>query len=105
MRPSACKEESIVPANTVDVIVIGSGISGGWAAKELTEKGMKTLVLEAGQTIVPERDYTEHVPTWDVKFRGMRDRKAELRDQPVQLHIVDEWNTKLFFNDRENPYT
>jgi choline dehydrogenase-like flavoprotein len=92
-------------ANTYDAIVIGSGISGGWAAKELTEKGMETLVLEAGQTIVPERDYVEHVGVWDVKFRGMRDRKFEEVYQPVQRQIGDEWNSKFFVNDLENPYT
>ena len=91
--------------NTYDAIVIGSGISGGWAVKELTEKGMRTLVLEAGQTIVPECDYVEHVPAWDVKFRGMRDRKYEETYQPVQRHIGDEWNSKFFVNDLENPYT
>jgi choline dehydrogenase-like flavoprotein len=92
-------------SNTYDAIVIGSGITGGWAVKELTEKGLETLVLEAGQTIVPERDYVEHVPVWDVKFRGMRDRKAEAVNQPVQRHIGDEWNAKFFVNDVENPYT
>ncbi|HXE15417.1 MAG TPA: GMC family oxidoreductase [Bryobacteraceae bacterium] len=92
-------------ANTYDAIVVGSGLSGGWAAKELTEKGMKTLVLEAGQTIVPERDYVEHVPVWNVKFRGLRDRKYEEAYQPVQRHIGDEWNSKFFVNDLENPYT
>jgi choline dehydrogenase-like flavoprotein len=94
-----------MPANTYDAIVIGSGMSGGWAAKELTEKGMQTLVLEAGRSIVPEKDYVEHVPTWQVKFRGMRDRKGDLQNQPIQSHISDEWNAKFFVNDRENPYT
>lgn len=92
-------------ANTYDAIVIGSGITGGWAAKELTEKGLQTIVLEAGQTIVPERDYVEHVPTWDVKFRGMRDRQHEKVHQQVQRHIGDEWNAKFFVDDLENPYT
>ncbi len=92
-------------ANTFDAIVIGSGMSGGWAAKELTEKGMQTVVLEAGRSIVPEVDYVEHVPTWQVKFRGLRDRKADLQDRPMQLNIGDEWNTKFFVNDHENPYT
>jgi choline dehydrogenase-like flavoprotein len=92
-------------ANTYDAIVIGSGVSGGWAAKELTEKGMQTLVLEAGPMIVPERDYVEHVPTWDIKYRGMRDRKFEEVYQPIQRQIGDEWNSKFFVNDLDNPYT
>jgi choline dehydrogenase-like flavoprotein len=92
-------------ANTFDAIVIGSGITGGWAAKELTEKGLKTIVLEAGRTIVPSRDYVEHVPVWDVKFRSLRDRKFEEIYQPVQRHVGDEWNAKFYVNDAENPYT
>jgi choline dehydrogenase-like flavoprotein len=47
---------------TYDAIVIGSGMTGGRAAKELAEKGLKTLVLEAGRPVVPEEDYVEHVP-------------------------------------------
>jgi len=90
---------------TYDAIVIGSGMSGGWAAKELTEQGMETLVLEAGRSIVPEVDYVEHVPTWEVKFRGLGDRKKMLRDQPIQREVGDEWNAKFFVNDRENPYS
>ena len=58
-----------------DAIVIGSGITGGWAAKELGEKGLQTLVLEAGRPIDPDTDYAEHVPEWEVKYRGMGDRK------------------------------
>jgi choline dehydrogenase-like flavoprotein len=92
-------------ANSYDAIVIGSGITGGWAAKELTEKGLRTIVLEAGQTIVPERDYVEHVPVWKVKFHGMRDRQYEKVHQPVQRQIGDEWNAKFFVDDIENPYT
>lgn len=90
-----------------DAIVVGSGITGGWAAKELTEKGLKTLVLEAGRPIVPEQDYVEHVATWEVKFRGLGDRKKQLADQPIQstCYACDEWSSKFFVSDKENPYT
>lgn len=90
-----------------DAIVVGSGITGGWAAKELTEKGLKTLVLEAGRPILPEQDYVEHVPTWEVKFRGLGDRKKQLADQPIQstCYACDEWSSKFFVSDKENPYT
>lgn len=90
-----------------DAIVIGSGITGGWAAKELTEKGLKTLVLEAGRLIVPEEDYVEHVPTWEMKFRGLGDRRRLLDDQPIQstCYACDEWSSKFFVSDTQNPYT
>ena len=92
---------------TYDAIVVGSGITGGWAAKELTEKGLKTLVLEAGRPIVPEEDYVEHVPPWETRFRGMRDRKRQREDQPIQSlnYACDEWSAKFFVSDTENPYT
>ena len=45
---------------TYDAIVVGSGISGGWAAKELTEHGLRTIVLEAGRDIDPAKDFVEH---------------------------------------------
>jgi choline dehydrogenase-like flavoprotein len=48
---------------TYDAIVVGSGMTGGWAAKELTEHGLETLVLEAGPMVTPA-DYVEHVPPW-----------------------------------------
>jgi choline dehydrogenase-like flavoprotein len=90
-----------------DAIVIGSGITGGWAAKELGEKGLQTLVLEAGRPIDPDTDYAEHVPEWEVKYRGMGDRKKTDEDQAVQQTCggMDEWNSKFFVNDKQNPYT
>ena len=91
---------------TFDAIVIGSGITGGWAAKELTEKGLKTLVLEAGRNIVPEEDYAEHVPQWEMKFRGMGDRRKLAEEQPIQsaCYACDEWSSKFFIKDKEHPY-
>jgi len=93
--------------NAYDAIVIGSGITGGWAAKELTEKGLKTLVLEAGRPIVPEQDYVEHVPAWEMKFRGMGDRRRLQAEQPMQsnCYACDEWSSKFFIKDKEHPYT
>jgi choline dehydrogenase-like flavoprotein len=94
--------------NTYDAIVIGSGITGGWAAKELTEKGLKVIILEAGRPIVPERDYVEHVPVWEMKYRGWDKRAERQRIQPVQrecYYACDEYSSKFFVNDLENPYT
>ena len=90
-----------------DAIVVGSGMTGGWAAKELTEKGLRTLVLEAGRPIVPEKDYVEHVAPWDMPFRGMRDRKKLLQDQPIQslCYACEETNAQFFIKDSEHPYT
>jgi choline dehydrogenase-like flavoprotein len=96
-----------VAQKTYDAIVVGSGITGGWAAKELTEKGLETLVLEAGGPIDPGKDYVEHVPPWEVKFRGMGDIRKQQSEQFVQreCYACDEWASKFFVNDRENPYT
>jgi len=94
--------------NTYDALIVGSGITGGWAAKELTEKGLNVLVLEAGRTIVPEKDYVEHVPAWELKFRGWDERPQRQETQPVQREVhyaCDEWSHKFFVNDKENPYT
>ncbi|RYF98901.1 MAG: GMC family oxidoreductase, partial [Chitinophagaceae bacterium] len=57
--------------NTYDAIVVGSGISGGWAAKELTEKGLKVLLLERGMNIEHIKDYDGAMKNpWDVKHAG-----------------------------------
>jgi choline dehydrogenase-like flavoprotein len=91
---------------TFDAIVVGSGITGGWAAKELCERGLRTLVLEAGRNIDPAADYVEHVQPWEVRFRGRGDRQALERDQFIQknCYACDEYGAKFFVNDRENPY-
>lgn len=90
-----------------DAIVVGSGMTGGWAAKELTELGLRTLVLEAGRPIVPAQDYVEHTPPWDMPFRGLGDRRATLARQPVQRNSVsfDELSHVFWTDDVDNPYS
>lgn len=91
---------------TYDAIVVGSGITGGFAAKELTERGLRVLVLEAGRSITPEQDYCEHVPPWQMPFRGKGNRKTLGHDQPIQseCYACDEYSSKFFVSDLDNPY-
>jgi choline dehydrogenase-like flavoprotein len=90
-----------------DAIVVGSGMTGGWAAKELTERRLRTLVLEAGRPITPERDYVEHKPPWEMAFRGLGDRGAVAARQSTQSHSAsfDEWSHVFWTDDADNPYT
>lgn len=101
-------EASRMATNTYDALIVGSGITGGWAAKELTEKGLNVLILEAGRTIVPEKDYVEHVPVWELKYRGWDNREERQRTQFIQRQVdyaCDEYSHQFFVNDLENPYS
>jgi choline dehydrogenase-like flavoprotein len=91
---------------TYDAIVVGSGITGGWAAKELCEHGLRTLVLEAGGPI-DAGDFVEHVQAYDMHFRGYGDRKVLAENYPIQrqCYACDEVGHKFFVNDNDNPYT
>lgn len=90
-----------------DVLVIGSGASGGWVAKELTERGLTVAVLEAGPPREPTRDFTEHIWPYQLKFRGFGDQRQLLQTQPVQrlCYACDEYSHQFFINDVEHPYT
>ena len=90
-----------------DAIVVGSGIAGGWAAKELTELGLRTLVLEAGRPIDPQKDYSEHKAPFQFKFRGLGDRRyIEARQQVQRRSVsVDEGSHLFWTDDVDNPYT
>jgi len=63
-------------SNIFDAIVVGSGISGGWAAKELTEKGLKTILLERGSNVEHIKDYegTEKNP-WELPHRNAKTKE------------------------------
>ena len=98
---------SATDQNTYDAIVIGSGISGGWAAKELCEKGLKTLVLEKGPMVKHIRDYpTVNNETWDYELRGAGTHQDHV-DHSVMSRIgwVGKDNLHFYAKDTENPYT
>lgn len=93
---------------TYDAIVVGTGISGGWAAKELTEKGLKTLVLERGRDVRHVADYpTMNKDPWDFKYADQIPDE-ERANYPVQLrtgYTIRESTKHWWVNDLENPYT
>ena len=67
--------------NTYDAIVIGSGISGGWAAKELTQKGLKVIMLERGRNIEHIKDYVNaNKEAWDYPHRGRDQGRGRFQD-------------------------
>ncbi|WP_262249516.1 GMC oxidoreductase [Parapedobacter soli] len=92
--------------NVYDAIVIGSGISGGWAAKELTEKGLKTIMLERGRNVEHVKDYpaaTKH--PWDFPHRGGRTQQM-IEDYPVlsRDYPLNEKNLDFWVNEKDSPY-
>ncbi len=94
--------------NQYDAIVVGSGISGGWAAKELTEKGLKVLLLERGRNIEHVKDYvTTSKDAWEFPHRGLRPTQQMLKDYPVlkRDYPLNETVLDFWVKDKECPYT
>jgi len=93
--------------NTYDVIIVGSGISGGWAAKELCEKGLKVLMLERGRNVVHVKDYpTATKDPWEFKHRltlSPEDKKKFFIQS--RHYSIREDNKHFYINDGENRYT
>jgi choline dehydrogenase-like flavoprotein len=96
-----------VQSQSYDAIVVGSGISGGWAAKELTEKGLRVLLLERGKNIEHIKDYVNATKApWQYPHRGGRTKAMEMaypvlkRDYPLNEKNLDWWAS-----DAESPYT
>lgn len=101
-------QEDLQPEANYDAIVIGTGISGGWAAKELCEKGLKTLVLDRGRMVRHVLDYpTMNKEAWDFEHRG-RDTAEERKHQEKQArtgYTTAKEHRHWFVDDLKHPYT
>ncbi len=89
-----------------DVIVVGSGMSGGWVAKEMCERGMKTLVLERGKDIDPAEDYSDMLDPWDKKYldRVASDEAARDYARQKDVYVFFESTKHLWVKDSDHPY-
>ncbi len=91
-----------------DAIVVGSGMSGGWSAKELAERGLKVLVLERGPEINPERDYTDQIPPWERPNLDRIPQDEIAEHYPKQYggvaYAIKETTKHFWVKDDEHPY-
>ncbi len=90
-----------------DAIVVGSGMSGGWAAKELAEKGLKTLVIERGRHLEHGADYTDSLSPWELQNYGMV-AEAETSEHygiQSQCYAFSTATKHLWVKDSDHPYT
>lgn len=95
-----------MPDNIFDAIVVGSGISGGWAAKELTEKGLKVIMLERGRDVKHIKDYVSaNKHPWDFPHRGRKTQEMRT-NYPVldRDYPLNEMNLDFWVNEKESPY-
>jgi choline dehydrogenase-like flavoprotein len=92
------------PTSVYDAVIVGSGATGGWAAKRLTEAGMLVALVEAGRRIQPS-EFTEHKPSWELPYLGYSPSVSETRPIQSTCPSCTEYNYKWFVNDHENPYT
>ena len=93
--------------NHFDAIVVGSGISGGWAAKELCEKGLKVIMLERGKNVEHVKDYTNATKApWEIPHRGIPTQQM-LEEYPVlrRDYVLNESNLDWWASDKDCPYT
>ncbi len=93
-------------SNSYDAIVVGTGISGGWSAKELTEHGLKTLVLDRGRMVRHGEYPTAMLDPWDLPF-GNRPTREDLRHQPVAArtgYVNSQASKHWFVDELDNPY-
>jgi len=92
-------------ANEYDVLVVGSGASGGWAAKRLTEAGLSVALVDAGRALT-DADYSEHKQAFELRYRGRAPGVvAKTRPRQRDCYACTEYNYDWFVNDLEEPYT
>lgn len=94
-------------SNDFDAIVVGSGITGGWAAKELTERGLRVLMLERGSNIEHGKGYkNEFKHPWEMPYRGKGDPQLFAEEYAIQSKVrhVDGFTYEHFVNDKQHPY-
>ena len=91
-------------AQIYDAIVVGSGATGGWAAKRLSEAGLKVALLEAGRNISP-KEFTEHMPAYKLHYRDLSPEIARTRPVQKQCYACMEYNYDWFVDDLQNPYS
>lgn len=89
---------------TYDAIVVGSGATGGWAAKKLSEAGLKVALLEAGRNISAE-EFTEHMPAYKLDFRNVSPEIVRTRPIQKMCYACMEYNYDWFVDDLQNPYS
>lgn len=97
-----------MPQEIYDAVVVGSGANGGWAAKELCEAGMQVAMLEAGQKLDPETDFSEHVLPHHLPLRGRTPPNHEaLERRPIgrRCYACGQTNAHFFIDEVDNPYT
>ncbi len=91
-------------SNSFDAIVVGTGISGGWAAKELCEKGLKTLVLERGRMVEHIKDYTTaFMRPWEFP-NHLQSTQDDIDNNPIQSTSYNESCKHFYVSDKEHPY-
>jgi len=93
--------------NEFDAIVVGTGMSGGWAMRVLTEAGLKTLALDRGRMVEHGTDYvTEHKQPWEMPYGGGRVHPSDLEHYPIQrrTYAFSEYTRHWFIRDSDAPY-
>ena len=87
-----------------DAIVVGSGATGGWAAKRLSEAGLKVAILEAGRNVSP-KEFTEHMPALQIAIPRFSPEIVRTRPVQKQCYACMEYNYDWFVDDLQNPYS